>query len=132
MRVSHILICTLLFIGLNGCQSSKPSNPLVSIDAEALSSYNLKLIRAETSFINNSFSFSGSVYPTQKRYHVNCGQLQIQVFDTQGILLNILNTDYSPCDLHYQFNTRRAGRFSIAIPGIHQQPLILKVTYHKK
>lgn len=124
----------LLSIGmlLNACQSSPMILPEVTFDDAKLRQHHLSLMKAAAKFDKETLTLSGGVWPEHKQVHVKCGQIQFQIFDTQGVLLKTIATDYSPCHLHYAPNTRRAGYFSVVINDIHPQALIIKASYKKK
>jgi hypothetical protein len=128
----RIFIAFLFAVLLNACQTAAPDNSGVVFDDSALRQHNLDLSNAKASFNDGALTLSSGVWPTQKRPHIACGQLQLQIFDTQGVLLKTVNADYSPCHLHYQPNTRRAGYFSVMVSDLHPQPLIIRTSYKKK
>lgn len=123
----------LLSIGmlLTACQSSSVILPEVAFEDGELRQHHLSLVKAAAKFDKGTLTLSGGVWPEHKQVHVKCGQIQFQVFDTQGVLLKTIVTDYSPCHLHFKPNTRRTGSFSVVINDIHPQALIIKASYQK-
>jgi hypothetical protein len=132
INLSRILISFFFVVLLSACQTTVSTTSNIVFEDDALRQYNLELTKATANFNDSVLTISGDVWPTQKRPHIACGQLQLQIFDTQGVLLKTLNVDYSPCHLHYGPNTRRTGSFSVVINDIHQQALIIKARYQKK
>lgn len=128
----RIIIALFAAALLNACQTTAPDTSGVVFDDDALRKHNLELSNAAANFSDGVLTISSGVWPTQKRPHIACGQLELQIFNTQGVLLKTLNTDYSPCHLHYRPNTQRAGYFSVAVNDLHQQTLIVKTSYRKK
>ena len=129
----RILISFFFVALLSACQTTALSNNSnIVFEDDAMRQHNLELTNPAASFNDTMLTITGGVWPTQKRPHIACGELQLQVVDTQGILLKALNVDYSPCHLHYAPNTRRAGSFSVVINNIHPQALIIKASYQEK
>ena len=124
----------LLSIGmlLTACQSSSVILPEVAFEDGELRQHHLSLLKAAAKFDKGTLTLSGGVWPEHKQVHVKCGQIQLQLFDTKGVLLKNIATDYSPFHLHFKPNTRRTGYFSIVINDIHPQTLIIKASYQKK
>ncbi|HSB94714.1 MAG TPA: hypothetical protein VLC28_16435 [Flavitalea sp.] len=85
-------------------------------------------LNAGALFEDQNLILSGEVLPEHKQVHVECGQLQFQIFDTKGVLLKTVTADYEPCHLHYKPNTRRSGRFSVIADGVHSQALIINTS----
>ena len=132
ISLSRILIAFFVSVLFSACQTTAPNTSNIVFEDDSLRQHKLELTRATANFNDGILRISGGVWPTQKRPHIACGQLQLQIFDTQGILLKTINADYSPCHLHYGPNTRRAGGFSVVINDIQRQALIIKVGYQKK
>ncbi|QEY15956.1 MULTISPECIES: hypothetical protein [unclassified Cellvibrio] len=132
LTLSRILIAIVVALFLSACQTTVPNTSGIVFEEDALRQHNLELSNATANFNDGTLTISGGIGPTQKRPHIACGQLQLRILDTQGVLLKTLNTDYSPCHLHYGPNTRRTGSFSVVINDIHQQALIIKASYQKK
>lgn len=131
INLSRILISFFFVVLLSACQTTVPTTSNIVFEDDALHQHNLELTNATASFNDGILTISGGVWPTQKKPHIACGQLQFQIFDTQGILLKALNANYSPCHLHYGPNTRRTGSFSVVINDIYPQALIIKASYQK-
>jgi hypothetical protein len=131
-NLSRIITSFFFVVLLNACQTTVPNNSHIVFEEDALRQHNLELTKATANFNDGILTISGGVWPTQKRPHIACGQLQLQIFDTQNILLKTLNVDYSPCHLHYGPNPRRTGYFSVVMNDMHQQALIIKASYQKK
>lgn len=132
ITLSRIFIAFFVALLLSACQTTAPNTSGIVFEDDALRQHNLELSNAMANFNDGTLTISGGVWPTQKKPHIACGQLQLQIFDTQGVLLKTLNADYSPCHLHYRPNTRRTGYFSVVINDIHRQALIIKASYQKK
>ncbi|WP_062065843.1 hypothetical protein [Cellvibrio sp. OA-2007] len=130
--LKRLLILLSIGVFLNACQTTDPNVADIVFEDDALRQFNLELSNATAKFNNGALTISSGVWPTQKRPHVACGQLQLQIFDSQGVLLKTLNADYAPCHLHYRPNTRRKGYFSVVINDIQRQTLIIKTSYQKK
>ena len=131
INLSRILISFFFVVLLSACQTTVPTTSNIVFEDDALRQHNLELTNATASFNYGILTINGGVWPTQKKPHIVCGQLQLQIFDTQGMLLKTLNVDYSPCHLHYGPNTRRTGSFSVVINNIHPQASIIKASYQK-
>jgi len=131
INLSRILISFFFVALLSACQTTVHTTSNIVFEDDALRQHKLELTNATASFNDGILTISGGVWPTQKKPHIACGQLQFQIFDTQGVLLKALNVNYSPCHLHYGPNTRRKGSFSVVINDIHPQALIIKSSYQK-
>ncbi len=119
------LIALLLFpILLSACQLTSQENTQVIFKTDQLKQHHLSL-NIGALFEGPNLILTGEVLPEHKQVHVECGQLQFQIFDKQGVLLKTVTTDYEPCHLHYKPNTRRPGRFSVIVDGVHSQALII-------
>lgn len=125
-----ILLSTMVL--LSACQSTPANSPEVVFKDEGLRQHHLNLVKAIGEFESDTLVLSGGVWPEHKQVHVDCGQVELQIVDTQGALLKTITTDYSPCHLHYQPNTRRVGYFSVTVRGIHPQQLIIYSSYRSK
>lgn len=119
------LIALLLFpILLSACQLTSQEHTQVIFKTDQLKQHHLSL-NIGALFEGPNLILTGEVLPEHKQVHVECGQLQFQIFDKQGILLKTVTTYYEPCHLHYKPNTRRPGRFSVIAEGVHSQALII-------
>lgn len=125
-----ILLSTMVL--LSACQSTPANSPGVVFKDEGLRQHRLSLVMATGEFADGALVLRGGVWPEHKQLHVDCGQVEFQIFDTQGALLKTIATDYSPCHLHYQPNTRRVGNFSVRVSGIHPQQLVIAARYRSK
>lgn len=123
-RVIALLLLTAL---LSACQSTSQQHTQVIFKTDQLKQHHLSL-NAGALFDGPNLILSGQVMPEHKQVHVDCGQLQFQIFDTQGVLLKTVTADYDPCHLHYKPNTRRSGRFSVIVDGVHSQALIINTS----
>jgi len=118
--IALLLISTLLI----ACQLTSEQHTQVIFKTDQLKKHHLNL-NAAAVFDGQNVILSGNVLPEHKQVHVECGQLQFQIFDTKGVLLKTVTADYKPCHLHYKPNTRRPGKFSVIVDGIHSQALII-------
>lgn len=125
-----ILLSTMVL--LSACQSTPANSPDVVFKDEGLRQHHLNLVKATAEFEGDALVLSGGVWPEHKQVHVDCGQVEFQIFDTQGALLKTISADYSPCHLHYQPNTRRVGYFSVTVSGVHPQQLVIAARYRSK
>ncbi len=125
-----ILLSTMVL--LSACQTTPANSPDVVFKDEGLRQHHLNLVKATGEFADGALVLRGGVWPEHKQLHVDCGQIEFQIFDTQGVLLKTITADYSPCHLHYQPNTRRVGNFSVTVSGVHPQQLMIVARYPSK
>ncbi len=124
MSFTRLIALLLLSIFLSACQLTSQEHTQVIFKTDQLKQHHLSL-NAGALFDGPNLILSGQVMPEHKQVHVECGQLQFQIFDKQGVLLKTVIADYEPCHLHYQPNTRRPGKFSVIVNGVHSQALII-------
>lgn len=128
-RILILLFIPLLFIG---CQTKKSEISYATFNGDTLREHNLQLNKPIATFNDGLLIINGSISPIEKRPEVPCGELKLKIFDTQGMLLKEINTDYSPCHLHYGPHTKRSGTFNITINDIIRQKLLIKLYYKQK
>ncbi len=131
INLSRVMISFFFALLLGACQTTA-SNTSNIVFEDGLGQHNLILTGTSANIHEGILTIQGGIWPKQKRRHVACGQLQFQVFNTEGILLTTVITNYSPCHLHYRPNTRRTGYFSVTVKDIPQQALRITVSYLKK
>ncbi len=132
INYTRLIILLSTMVLLSACQSTPANSPDVVFKDEGLRQHHLSLVKATGEFADGTLVLSGGVWPEHKQLHVDCGQVEFQIFDTQGALLKTITADYSPCHLHYQPNTRRVGNFSVTVSGIHPQQLVIAARYRSK
>jgi len=124
MSFTRLIALLLLTALLSACQSTSQQHMQVIFKTDQLQKHHLSL-KAAAVFEGQNLILSGQVKPEHKQGHVECGQLQFQIFDKQGVLLKTATADYEPCHLHYKPNTRRSGKFSVIVNGVQSQALII-------
>lgn len=124
MSFTRLIALFLISTLLTACQLTSQEHTQVIFKTDQLKQHHLSL-NAGALFEDQNLILSGEVLPEHKQVHVDCGQLQFQIFDTKGVLLKTVTADYDPCHLHYKPNTRRTGKFSVVVDGVHSQALII-------
>lgn len=124
MSFTRLIALFLISTLLTACQLTSQEHTQVIFKTDQLKQHHLSL-NAGALFEDKNLILSGEVLPEHKQVHVDCGQLQFQIFDTKGVLLKTVTADYDPCHLHYKPNTRRTGKFSVVVDGVHSQALLI-------
>lgn len=95
--MSFTRLITLLLIStfLIACQLTSQQHTQVKFKTDQLKQHHLSL-NAAAVFDGQNLTLSGDVLPEHKQVHVDCGQLQFQIFDTKGVLLKTVTADYKP------------------------------------
>ncbi len=132
INLSNTLALFGILLILGGCQATKTETSDAIFNGTALREHNLELNKSSANFETGKLTISGSISPIEKRPDVPCGELSLQLFNSKGLLLKEITTDYSPCHLHYGPHTTRPGNFIVIVNEIAVQPLMIKVNYKKK
>ncbi len=128
MSFTRLIALLLLSIFLSACQLTSQEHTQVTFKTDQMKQHHLSL-NIGALFEGQNLILSGEVLPEHKQVHVECGQLQFKIFDKLGVLLKTVTANYEPCHLHYKPNTRRPGRFSVIVDGVHSQALIIHASF---
>lgn len=117
---------------LGACQTQPHKTSDVVVSAGNLAKYNLFLPYANASFDGQLLTIKGGIRNKASPSHLACGYLDIQLFNSEGVLINTLTADYSPCILHFRPRAKRTGHFSVSTSDVPPQALTVKVFYRQK
>lgn len=128
-NILRIICISALTIFLGACVSASKYHTFLADDFKA---HNLYLTSSKATFNEKKLLIEGGIRTRTAPSHVDCGYIDIKIFNQQSLLLKTVTTEYSPCELHRRPKAPRTGFFSAVVEDIEPQQLIIKLSYREK
>ena len=116
---------------LGACQLASQTPPEVTVSAHNLEDHGLRLNQSSARFDKGNLEIAGAIKRSRLQTSSPIGHLDIAAFDADGNLLAETTTYYSPRMISTRTNRKRGAHFSVSMPSLPEQPVSVKVAFHK-
>lgn len=116
---------------LGACQLASQTPSEVTVSAHNLDEHGLRLNQSSARFDKGNLAIDGAIKRSHLQTSSPIGHLDIAAFDADGNLLAETTTYYSPRLISTRTNRKRGARFSVSMPSLPEQPVSVRVAFHK-
>lgn len=116
---------------LGACQLASLTPPEVTVSAHNLDEHGLRLNQSSARFDKGILEIDGAIKRSRLQTSSPIGHLDVAVYGADGKLLAETTTYYSPRLISTRTNRKRGARFSVSIPSLPEQPVSVRVAFHK-